>query len=328
MELTNKRILVTGGAGFIGSNLCETFLEHNFVRCVDNLVTGKMENITPFLSHPNFEFIEGDLRDFSTCENAVKGIELVFHQAALGSVPRSIENPILTNAHNVTGFLNILEAAKKEGVERFIYATSSSTYGDLPDLPKVENAQGKPLSPYAVTKSINEMYAQVYGDLYGIKTIGLRYFNVFGKRQDPDGAYAAVIPRFIKKIANNEPIMVHGDGEQIRDFTSIENVIKANILAATTENPKAFNTVYNIAYGSKISINQLIDLMAIAIKKNDLDGKKINVIYSEKRQGEIVNSYASIEKAKELLGYFPEVSLREGLERYLSQLKISESSIK
>jgi UDP-N-acetylglucosamine 4-epimerase len=292
------------------------------------LVTGKKENIAPFLTHPNFEFIEGDLRDFQTCEHVIKGIDLVFHHAALGSVPRSVENPILTNAHNVTGFLNILEAAKSEGVERFVYATSSSTYGDLPDLPKVENVQGKPLSPYAVTKSINEMYAQVYADLYGIKTIGLRYFNVFGKRQDPNGAYAAVIPRFIKKIVNDEPIMVHGDGEQIRDFTSIENVIQANKLAATTENPNALNTVYNIAYGSQISINQLIDLMAIAIMKSNPDGKKIKVIYSEKRQGEIVNSYASIEKAKELLGYLPEVSLREGLERYLSQLKFNESIIK
>ncbi len=328
MELKNKKILVTGGAGFIGSNLCESFLEYNFVRCIDNFVTGKKENIASFLAHPNFEFIEGDLRDFQTCENAVKGIEFVFHQAALGSVPRSIENPILTNAHNVTGFLNILEAAKNEGVDRFIYATSSSAYGDLPDLPKVENSQGKPMSPYAVTKSINEMYAQVYGDLYGIKTIGLRYFNVFGKRQDPDGSYAAVIPRFIKKIMNDEPIMVHGDGEQIRDFTSIENVIQANVLAATTHNPNALNTVYNIAYGSQISINQLIDLISFAIKKNNLDGKKINVIYSEKRQGEIINSYASIEKAKEFLGYLPEVSLCEGLERYLSILKINESVIK
>jgi len=255
----SKRILLTGGAGFIGSNLCEHFLQKGYkVRCLDNLSTGRMSNIQGLLEHPNFEFVEADIRDFEACVKAVQDCELVLHQAALGSVPRSIDRPLDTNAVNITGFLNVLWAATQEGVERFVYAASSSTYGDSKELPKVEDRIGNPMSPYAVTKLVNEQYAKVFGQMYGIKTIGLRYFNVFGRNQDPDGAYAAAIPKFVKAFLEHRSPEIHGDGEQTRDFTYIDNVLHANECALETENEEAFHEVYNVAFGERTSVNQIV----------------------------------------------------------------------
>ncbi len=255
----SKRILLTGGAGFIGSNLCEHFLQKGYkVRCLDNLSTGRMSNIQGLLEHPNFEFVEADIRDFEACVKAVQDCELVLHQAALGSVPRSIDRPLDTNAVNITGFLNVLWAATQEGVERFVYAASSSTYGDSKELPKVEDRIGNPMSPYAVTKLVNEQYAKVFGQMYGIKTIGLRYFNVFGRNQDPDGAYAAAIPKFVKAFLEHRSPEIHGDGEQTRDFTYIDNVLHANECALETENEEVFHEVYNVAFGERTSVNQIV----------------------------------------------------------------------
>ncbi len=315
--LKGKKILITGGAGFIGSNLCDYFLTHNEVICVDNLITGKLENIQEFLDHPNFKFINLDIRDFEACLSATRGVDIIFHEAALGSVPRSIQTPLTTNAHNVTGFLNILEAAKENKVKRVVFATSSSTYGDHPGLPKVEHETGTPLSPYAVTKQVNELYAQVYAHLYNMEIIGLRYFNVYGKKQDPDGAYAAVIPRIIKQINLGEPITINGDGEQTRYFTFIADVIQANELAATVQSKEALNTVYNVAYGQRISLNNLV----IKVKENleilNLISKEIQVIHGPIRMGDIEHSYASIEKAKRLLNFQPQFSLDMGIAIYL-----------
>ena len=322
--LEGKKILVTGGAGFIGSNLCEFLVQDNEVICVDNLITGKKENIHHLLDNPRFEFLEMDIRDFEACQKAVKGIDIIFHQAALGSVPRSIKTPLNTNEHNITGFLNVLEAARQEEVKRFVYASSSSTYGDHAQLPKVEDVIGNPLSPYAVTKFVNELYAGVYAKLYGIETVGLRYFNVFGRRQDPNGAYAAVIPRFIKSLKHNEPITINGDGEQTRDFTYIENVIQANVLAASTQNKASLNTVYNIAFGSSIYLNGLIEIIKDGFEKNGMKSGSFQVEYGPKRVGDIEHSFASIEKAKEFLGYEPQFSLEEGIDRYLNYLQENE----
>lgn len=322
--LEGKRILITGGAGFIGSNLCEFLVEKNEVICLDNLLTGHKENIEHLLNHPQFSFIEGDVRDYEVCLKAAEGIDIIFHQAALGSVPRSIETPLNTNAHNVTGFLNMLEAAKNSNVKRFVFATSSSVYGDHKHLPKTEDKTGKPLSPYAVTKYVNEMYADVYTRLYGIETIGLRYFNVFGRRQDPDGVYAAVIPRFIKLLQEGKSITVNGDGTQTRDFTYIDNVIQANVLAATVQDSSALNTVYNIAYGSTITLNELIQSMQECFKENDFSHGEFNVIYGPKRAGDIEHSYASIDKAKEFLNYDPTIDLKEGIRRYIGVLMEKE----
>ncbi len=325
-SLKGKKILVTGGAGFIGSNLCEALLELEAdVSCLDNFETGKQDNLEAFIKHENFHLIEGDIRDFSTCLNATKGMDIIMHQAALGSVPRSIENPLRTHSTNNTGFLNILEAARQSKVERFIYAASSSTYGDLTDLPKVEDKIGKPLSPYAVTKYVNELYAGVYADLYDLKVIGLRYFNVFGRRQDPDGAYAAAIPKFIKALLNGESPIIHGDGSQSRDFTYIDNVIQVNLLAASTENPDAFNQIYNVAFGERKDLNTLFKLIKKELSARLPEIADLQAVYGEERKGDVKHSMADISKANRLLNYKPEFNLEAGMslaiEWYIASLK-------
>ncbi len=319
MKLTNRKVLITGGAGFIGSNLIERFLtQNNQIVCLDNFATGKKENIEPYLKNPNFKLIEGDIRDLKTCRGAVKDVELVMHQAALGSVPRSIKDPVTTNDVNIGGFVNMLQAVREAGIKRFIYAASSSTYGDHAALPKVEETIGKPLSPYAITKYVNELYAEIFSNLYGIETIGLRYFNVFGRRQDPNGAYAAAIPKFIKLLINHESPYIFGDGEQSRDFTYIENVIMANELAATTQSPEAVNTVYNVAFGEATTVNDLIDALKENLSKFDPAITKVKAVKGEKRVGDILHSLASIDKAKRLLGYDPKYNIRAGLEQAIN----------
>lgn len=318
-RLSGKKVLVTGGAGFIGSNLCEALLDLECeVFCLDNFETGKQENVTPFLSNPNFTLIEGDIREFATCLSACKGIDIILHQAALGSVPRSIDNPLRTHSTNNTGFLNMLEAARQSDVERFVYAASSSTYGDLADLPKVEEKIGKPLSPYAVTKYVNELYAGVYADLYDLKVIGLRYFNVFGRRQDPEGAYAAAIPKFIKAVLNGESPIIHGDGTQSRDFTYIDNVIQINVLAASTTNQEAFNQVYNVAYGERKDLNTLFLLIRKELARSKPELAKVDPEYGPERKGDVKHSMADISKAKSLLSYNPAFDLEEGMKNAIS----------
>jgi len=314
MKLTGKKILITGGAGFIGSNLIERFLaQNNQIICLDNFATGKRKNIAPFESHPDFTIIEGDIRDLDTCLQASEGVEIIFHQAALGSVPRSIKDPKTTNDVNIGGFVNMLTAAKDSGVRRFIYAASSSTYGDHPTLPKIEDRIGKPLSPYAITKYVNELYAEIFSKLYGIETIGLRYFNVFGRRQDPEGAYAAVIPKFIKLLIEHESPVIFGDGLQSRDFTYVENVIMANELAAITQNPAAVNTVYNVAYGQATTVNELIALLKSNLSQFDPEIAKVDIVHGSLRTGDILHSLAAIDKAKELLGYNPQYDIAKGI---------------
>ena len=312
-KISNKKILITGGAGFIGSNLCGYFLEHNEVVCLDNFSTGHRHNIEQFLSNPNFTLIEGDIRNLETCEKAVLGIDFVLHQAALGSVPRSINDPITTNEVNVSGFLNMLIASRNANVKRFIYAASSSTYGDSEKLPKIEEVIGKPLSPYAVTKYVNELYADVFSKTYGMETIGLRYFNVFGRNQDPNGAYAAVIPKFVAQFLNHESPVINGDGEFSRDFTYIDNVIQMNELAMLTENKSAINTVYNTAFGERTTLNELVNSLREFLSTYDNEIANVPIIYGENRVGDIPHSLASIEKAKKLLNYQPKFSKREGL---------------
>ncbi|MCE2744120.1 MAG: NAD-dependent epimerase/dehydratase family protein, partial [Fluviicola sp.] len=266
--IKNKVVLVTGGAGFIGSNLCESLLSNNnIVKCLDNFATGKRENIEPFLSNPNFTLIEGDIRDLNTCKKAVDNVEIVLHQAALGSVPRSINDPITSNDVNINGFLNMLVAARDAKVKRFVYAASSSTYGDSVNLPKVEEVIGKPLSPYAITKYVNELYADVFYKTYGFESIGLRYFNVYGRRQDPNGAYAAVIPKFTQLLMNLESPTINGDGTNSRDFTYIENVIQMNHLAATTTNPEAIGSVFNTAVGERANLLEMTNLLKEYLKE-------------------------------------------------------------
>ena len=312
-KISNKKILITGGAGFIGSNLCGYFLEHNEVVCLDNFSTGHRHNIEQFLSNPNFTLIEGDIRNLETCEKAVLGIDFVLHQAALGSVPRSINDPITTNEVNVSGFLNMLTASRNANVKRFIYAASSSTYGDSEKLPKIEEVIGKPLSPYAVTKYVNELYADVFSKTYGMETIGLRYFNVFGRNQDPNGAYAAVIPKFVAQFLNHESPVINGDGNFSRDFTYIDNVIQMNELAMLTENKSAINTVYNTAFGERTTLNELVNSLREFLSTYDNEIANVPIIYGENRIGDIPHSLAGIEKAKELLNYQPKFSMREGL---------------
>ena len=307
-------ILITGGAGFIGSNLCEYFLEKNYqVICLDNFSTGFKHNIEQLLANPNFKLIEGDIRDYSTCLQAVKNVDYVLHQAALGSVPRSINDPIQTNEVNVSGFINMLTAAKEANVKRFIYAASSSTYGDSKSLPKEEDIIGKPLSPYAVTKYVNELYADVFSKTYGIECIGLRYFNVFGRKQNPDGAYAAVIPKFVQQLVKYESPIINGDGNFSRDFTYIDNVIQMNELALTTTNPDAINTVYNTAFGERTTLNDLIHYLKMYLSEFDAKIADVPVIHGPNRQGDIPHSLASIDKAKQLLNYNPKFSMQEGL---------------
>ena len=314
IQLTKKKILVTGGAGFIGSNLTEALLKlNNEVICLDNFATGKEENITPFLTNPNYTLIEGDIRKLSDCKLAVKDVDYVLHQAALGSVPRSIKDPITSNEVNVSGFLNMLTASRDSGVKRFIYAASSSTYGDSEALPKVEDKIGKPLSPYAITKYVNELYADVFSKTYGIETIGLRYFNVFGRKQDPNGAYAAVIPKFVSQFMAGESPVINGNGEFSRDFTYIDNVIQANLLSITAKNKKAINTVYNVAFGERNTLKDLVELLKKQLTEFDPKIKDIQVIYGPNRVGDIPHSLASVDKAKNLLAYNPQFSLEKGL---------------
>ncbi|WP_426063453.1 SDR family oxidoreductase [Flavobacterium sp. DSP2-3-1] len=313
-EQIQKAILITGGAGFIGSNLCDYFLSKGYkVVCLDNFATGHRHNLKDFINHPNFSLIEGDIRNAIDCATAVKGVDYVLHQAALGSVPRSINDPATTNDVNVSGFLNMLVAAKDEKVKRFVYAASSSTYGDSEALPKVEAVIGKPLSPYAITKYVNELYAEIFSKTYGIETIGLRYFNVFGKKQDPNGAYAAVIPKFVMQFMQHESPKINGDGNYSRDFTYIDNVVQMNELAMLTQNPEAINTVYNTAYGDRNTLNNLVDYLKEFLSEQDPKIGNVAVEYGPNRAGDIPHSLASIEKAKTLLGYDPKYSMQEGL---------------
>lgn len=310
------KVLVTGGAGFIGSNLCEHLLSQGHkVRCLDNFATGKSENILPLLSNypSTFELMVGDIRRMDDCCKAVDGIEYVLHEAALGSVPRSIKDPITTNDVNIGGFLNMLVASRDAGVKRFVFAASSSTYGDSKSLPKVEDVIGKPLSPYAITKYVNELYADVFAKTYGLEYIGLRYFNVFGRRQDPFGAYAAVIPLFVKKFMAHESPVINGDGEYSRDFTYIDNVIQMNLLAITTTNPNAVNQVYNTAFGERTTLNMLVGYLKEFLSEYDSDISNVEVVHGPNRQGDIPHSLACIDKAKTLLNYEPQYSMRDGL---------------
>ena len=348
--LTNKKLLITGGAGFIGSNLLEHFLKRgNEVVCLDNLSTGYRKNIEAFTGMPGFTFIEGDIRDTDVCREAAKGCDYIFHQAALGSVPRSVKDPHTTNAVNIGGTLNMLLAARDEGVKRFIYAASSSTYGDSRELPKVEHVTGNPLSPYAVTKLVNELYADVFSKLYGMECIGLRYFNVFGRRQDPEGAYAAVIPLWVKQLLRHESPVINGDGSYSRDFTYIDNVVQANELAAVTptasitdnmadyrlsvrgerdevrgniKDPRppspvprpSISEVFNVAYGGNTTLNDLFIALRDNLAQIDEEIANIEPIHGPFRAGDIPHSMASIEKAKMVLGYDPEFDAEKGFE--------------
>ena len=312
-------ILITGGAGFIGSNLCEHFLNKGYkVKCLDNLLTGHKSNIEPFLNHPNFEFLEFDIRDYNQCLEATKGVDMISNQAALGSVPRSIDNPIPTNEINAQGFLNILNAARENGVKRFVYASSSSVYGDSKKSPKKEDDLGKPLSPYAVSKLTNELYGKIFHDLYGMETVGLRYFNVFGKNQDPNGAYAAAIPKFIGLFLKGEAPTIHGDGNQTRDFTYIKNVIHANEQALTSTNPQAFGQAYNVACGASYTLNKVIDTIKSALQKNGENVENIQPIHGEPRQGDIRDSLADISKIETLLNYSVQTNFDDGMEEYVN----------
>lgn len=341
--LKNSKILITGGAGFIGSNMVEYFLKNgNEVVCLDNLSTGHKRNITGFLDNPNFQFVEGDIRDIATCKKAVFDCEYVFHQAALGSVPRSIKDPVTTNSVNIDGFLNMLTVARDEQVKRFIYAASSSTYGDSTTLPKIEENIGRPLSPYAITKVVNEFFAKVYSEHYGLETIGLRYFNVFGKGQDPNGAYAAVIPLWVKKLISLESPVINGDGNFSRDFTYIDNVIQANEKAALqdsktllkkvyafndnksqaykdatapeTLHPKVVFEVFNVAFGGNTTLNQLYDALRKNLARFNPEISKIEAIHGPNRPGDIPHSLASIDKARFILDYDPEFDAERGFE--------------
>ncbi|PIF31407.1 UDP-N-acetylglucosamine 4-epimerase [Flavobacterium sp. 9] len=315
MKTSNQNtILITGGAGFIGSNLCEYFLGLDYkVICLDNFSTGHHYNLKDFINNPHFKLIEGDIRNIEDCNLAVQNVDYVLHQAALGSVPRSINDPITTNDVNVSGFLNMLVASRDAKVKRFVYAASSSTYGDSVGLPKVEDVIGKPLSPYAITKYVNELYAEIFSKTYGLETIGLRYFNVFGRKQDPNGAYAAVIPKFVAQLMKYESPVINGDGNYSRDFTYIDNVIQMNMLAITTQNPNAINTVYNTAFGDRNTLNDLVGYLKKYLAEFDTKIADVEIVYGSSRAGDIPHSLASIDKAKTMLGYNPEYSLQDGL---------------
>ncbi|WP_294679096.1 SDR family oxidoreductase [uncultured Fluviicola sp.] len=313
-RIQTKNVLITGGAGFIGSNLCEYFLQKGYqVSCLDNFSTGYRHNIEPFLINPNFKLIEGDIRDFETCKKACDGQDYVLHQAALGSVPRSINDPITTNEVNISGFLNMLVAARDAKVKRFIYAASSSTYGDSENLPKVEEIIGSPLSPYAITKYVNELYADIFAKTYGMECIGLRYFNVFGKRQDPNGAYAAVIPLFVKQLLNHETPILNGDGSSSRDYIHVDNVVYMNELAMFTSKQEALNQVYNTAVGEYTTLLSLFNQLKDGLLKYDPEIANITPRFGPERLGDIPHSLASIEKAKRLLGYTPKRDVKTGL---------------
>ena len=312
--LGSSKVLVTGGAGFIGSNLCETLLDLNAeVVCLDNFATGKRENLSAIQDNSKFTLIEGDIRNLDDCKRAVAGVDYVLHQAALGSVPRSINDPVTSNDVNVSGFLNMLVASRDAGVKRFVYAASSSTYGDSEALPKVEDKIGKPLSPYAITKYVNELYADIFHTTYGLDTIGLRYFNVFGRKQDPHGAYAAVIPKFVIQFMKHESPVINGDGTYSRDFTYIDNVIQMNLLALTTENKEALNQVYNTAVGDRTNLKELTQLLKKYLSEYDPEIANVEVKHGPNRAGDIPHSLASVDKAKELLGYEPQYKIEAGL---------------
>jgi UDP-N-acetylglucosamine/UDP-N-acetylgalactosamine 4-epimerase len=318
------RILITGGAGFIGSNLAESFLQDKnvtLVRVLDNLATGSLKNIRQFSANPKFEFIEGDIRDYTICQHACEGIDVISHQAALGSVPRSIDDPLTSNNVNITGTLHMFLAAKEKKIRRLVYAASSSTYGDHPALPKVEDRIGKPLSPYAVTKYVNELYADVFSKLYGLELIGLRYFNIFGPKQNPKGPYAAVIPLFIKSILENTSPTINGDGTHSRDFTHVANAVLSNRLAMFTKNPEAINQVYNIAAGGQLSLLELFN------KLREIAGSSIKPVFGPERKGDVKHSYADIGKAQKLLDYKPELSVHDGLRQTFDWYKSSEVSV-
>lgn len=324
--ITGKNILITGGAGFIGSNLCDHFIErNNRITCLDNFSTGKRENIAHLMNQPNFTLIEGDIRDLNTCKKACEDIDFILHQAALGSVPRSINDPITTNSVNIDGFLNMLVAARDANIKRFVYAASSSTYGDSETLPKVEDKIGKPLSPYAVTKYVNELYAHVFKLNYGLECIGLRYFNVYGRRQDPNGAYAAAIPKFCMQLMKYESPVINGDGTNSRDFTYIDNVLKMNELALQTTNQQAMGEVFNTAVGDRADLNQLLTLLKKYLSEFDPKINDVQVIHGPARKGDIPHSLASIEKAAKILGYKPshnlEKGLKEAVEWYVKHLR-------
>ncbi len=326
MDNSIQKILITGGAGFIGSNLCDYFINKGyFVTCLDNFATGHRYNIEHLLCDEKFDLIEGDVRDLETCLDATKNKDFVLHHAALGSVPRSIQDPINSNDVNISGFLNMLVASRDNGIKRFVYAASSSTYGDSEVLPKVEEVIGKPLSPYAITKYVNELYADVFSKTYGLETIGLRYFNVFGRRQDPNGAYAAVIPKFVMQFMRHESPVINGDGTYSRDFTYIDNVIQMNELAMTTQNKEALNTVYNTAFGDRVTLNEMVNLLKENLSKHDASISEVSIVYGANRVGDIPHSLASIEKAKRLLNYNPKYSfsqgLKEAVEWYWENLK-------
>nr|WP_199000373.1 SDR family oxidoreductase [Flavobacterium sp. ASV13] len=316
---TQYKILITGGAGFIGSNLSEYFLGlgHKVV-CLDNFSTGHHYNLKDFISNPDFKLIEGDIRNIADCILAVEGVDYVLHQAALGSVPRSINDPVTTNDVNVSGFLNMLVASRDAKVKRFIYAASSSTYGDSQGLPKVEDVIGKPLSPYAITKYVNELYAEIFSKTYDLETIGLRYFNVFGRKQDSNGAYAAVIPKFVTQLMKHESPVINGDGNYSRDFTYIDNVIQMNALAIETQNPDAINTIYNTAFGDRNTLNDLVGYLKEYLAEFDPKISDVEIVYGANRLGDIPHSLASVEKAKTMLGYNPKYSLQAGLKEAVS----------
>lgn len=337
--IKDSKVLVTGGAGFIGSNLCEVLLsQNNNVVCLDNFLTGHRQNIEPFLKNKNFTFIEGDIRNYEDCQKAVEGCDYVLHQAALGSVPRSLKDPMASTDVNIGGFVKILFASVNANVKRFVYAASSSTYGDHPDLPKEEHIIGKALSPYAITKYVDEMFAKNFSDIYGIETVGLRYFNVFGKRQDPNGAYAAVIPKFVLQLINHDSPVINGDGSYSRDFTYIDNVLHANQIAALTpteelkkrqekfytkigddklveeaNSNKAIAEVFNVACGEQTNLNQLVGYLIDNLSKYDDEIKELKVIHGANRSGDIPHSLASINKGFELFGYDPQINVNEGL---------------
>ncbi|SFN58329.1 SDR family oxidoreductase [Salegentibacter flavus] len=313
-KIQEKTILVTGGAGFIGSNLCETLLSLDAkVICLDNFATGHRYNLKAFNDDSDFTLIEGDIRDLETCKKACEGVDYVLHQAALGSVPRSINDPITTNEVNISGFLNMLVAARDAEVKRFVYAASSSTYGDSEKLPKVEDEIGKPLSPYAITKYVNELYADIFQKAYNFDTIGLRYFNVFGRKQDPNGAYAAVIPKFVMQFMKHESPVINGDGTYSRDFTYIDNVLQMNLLAMTTDNPEAVNEVYNTAVGDRTNLVELTQFLKKYLSEYDAEIAKVEVKHGPNRPGDIPHSHASVEKAEKLLGYNPSHDIEKGL---------------
>lgn len=312
--LSNKKVLVTGGAGFIGSNICETLVKQgNEVVCLDNFITGKQQNIADLMSHSGFKLIEGDIRSIDDCRNAVVGADVILHQAALGSIPRSVKDPATTNAINVDGFINVVLAAKEESVKRIVYASSSSVYGDETTLPKTEDRVGTPLSPYAITKKVNELYAKVFSEVYGLEFIGLRYFNVYGMKQDPFSTYAAVIPKFINHLINHERPVINGDGSYSRDFTFVDDVVQINQLAALTQNPQAVNQVYNVAAGGRNNIMTLFTLLKENLSKHDPEIKQIEPVFGPIRTGDIPHSQAAIDKAQNRLGYVPQYTFEKGL---------------